>query len=81
MLNLISLKPILNDNARIALEELELPLSDEGRNSKNLLKMMNEDGFLSIYNGTFVQYVEPFYTVIMTEKQLLKEYMKKRSTI
>ena len=40
--------------------------------------MMNEDGFLSIYNGTFVQYVEPFYTVIMTEKQLLKEYMKKK---
>ena len=71
-------KPILNDEARIALEELELPLSDVGRSSQNLLKMMNEDEFLTIYKGTFVQYIEPFYTVIMTEKQLLKEYLKKK---
>ena len=59
------------------LEQLELPLAPEGRGSKNLIKMMNEDGFLSIYGSNFVNYVEPFYTIIMNEKQLLTEYLKK----
>lgn len=72
-------EPILNENAEIALEELEVPLSPENRGSKNLYKMMMEDEFLSIYGSTFVQYVEPFYTVIMNEKQLLMEYVKKNN--
>jgi hypothetical protein len=52
-------------------------LSPEGRGSKNLLKMMTEDDFLSVYNSNFVNYVEPFYSVIMGEKQLLKEFERK----
>jgi len=52
-------------------------LSPENRGSKNLYNMMIEDEFLSVYGSTFVQYVEPFYTVIMNEKQLLTEYYKK----
>ena len=70
-------KPILNEEATEELAQLEMPLSPEDRGSNNLIKMMNEDGFLSIYNSTFVNYVEPFYSVIMNEKQLLKEYYKK----
>jgi DNA polymerase-1 len=78
---LINLKnPFLNETALEELEQLEMPLSPEGRGSKNLLKMMNEDEFLSIYNSTFVNYVEPFYSVIMNEKQLLKEYYEKSKT-
>jgi len=69
-------EPMLNEQAIEELKQLELPLSPEGRGSTNLLKMMNEDQFLSVYGSTFVQYVEPFYTVIMNEKQLLTEYMK-----
>ena len=45
--------------------------------SKKIISMMQEDGFLSIYGSTFPNYVEPFYTVIMNEKQLLTEYLKK----
>ena len=68
---------MLNEQARDELLQLEVPLSPEDRGSKNLYKMMIDDEFLSVYGSTFVQYVEPFYTVIMNEKQLLTEYYKK----
>ncbi len=75
---LVNLKePMLNELAIDELNQLEMPLSPENRGSKNLFKMMQEDGFLSIYGSTFPNYVEPFYTVIMNEKQLLTEYLKK----
>lgn len=69
-------EPMLNEAADEELLQLEVPLLPEDRGSKNLLKMMNEDEFLSVYGSTFVQYVEPFYTIIMNEKQLLTEYLK-----
>ena len=70
-------EPILNECALEEIENLKLPLSSENRNSKNLYNMMMDDGFLTIYKSSFVQYVEPFYTVIMSEKELLKEFQKK----
>lgn len=69
-------KPILNEQAEEELQQLEIPLSPEDRGSKNLYNMMLEDEFLSVYSSNFTQYVEPFYTVIMNEKQLLTEYYK-----
>jgi len=69
-------KPILNEQATEELIQLEIPLSPEDRGSKNLYDMMIEDDFLSVYGSSFTQYVEPFYTVIMNEKQLLTEYYK-----
>ena len=75
--HLVNLRdPMLTAEAIEELKELNLPLSPEGRGHVNLLKMMNEDQFLNVYGSTFVQYVEPFYTVIMNEKQLLTEYRK-----
>lgn len=70
-------EPLLNDEAYEELEQLEMPLSPENRGSKNLYKLMVEDDFFSIYNSTFVNYVEPFYAVIMNEKKLYEEYFKK----
>lgn len=69
-------EPMLTDEAVEELKQLELPLSPEDRGSANLVKMMNEDQFLTVYGSNFVQYVEPFYTVIMNEKDLLTEYNK-----
>jgi 5'-3' exonuclease len=69
--------PFLNDEAIEELAQLEMSLDPNGRGSKNLLKMMNEDEYLTVYNSTFVNYVEPFYTVIMNEKQEHKAYKKK----
>jgi len=69
-------EPMLNEQAREELLQLDVPLSPEGRGSKNLYNMMIEDDFLSVYGSTFPNYVEPFYTVIMNEKQLLTEYYK-----
>ena len=75
--SLVNLRqPMLNEQADDELIQLDYPLSPEGRGSHNLLKMMREDDFLTVYGGTFVNYVEPFYTVIMHEKQLLTEYKK-----
>jgi len=71
-------KPFLNEQAIEDLEQLEMPLSPEDRGSNNLHKMMLEDEFLIPYSSNFVNYVEPFYVVIMHEKQLLKEYNKKK---
>jgi 5'-3' exonuclease len=73
-------QPMLNEQAREELLQLEVPLSPEGRGSKNLYNMMIEDDFLSIYGSTFPNYVEPFYTVIMNEKQLLTEYYRNNKT-
>ena len=70
-------EPMLTEEAKEELKQLEAPLSPEGRSSKFLYKMMIEDEFLTVYNSTFTNYIEPFYTVIMGEKQLLNEYNKK----
>ena len=66
-------EPMINDEVRVALDEMNSPLSSDDRGSKNLLKMMNEDEFLKIYGSGFVQYVEPFYTVIMCEIDFYKK--------
>lgn len=74
-------EPMLNEEAEEALLQLDVPLSPEGRGSKNLYKMMIDDMFLTVYGGTFTNYVEPFYTIIMNEKQLLTEYYKNSGKI
>lgn len=79
---LVNLKePFLNEESFEALAQLEMPLSPINRGSKNLYNMMLEDGFLSIYGSDFVSYVQPFYTVIANEKQLLLEYNKKQKNL
>lgn len=70
-------KPMLTDKAIEELEQLDLPLNPEGRSSSILLNYMMEDEFLSIYNSNFVNYVEPFYTVITNERDAYKDFEKK----
>lgn len=70
-------EPMLTEEAKEELLQLEVPLSSEDRGSANLHKLMMADEFLTVYGSTFPQYVEPFYTVIMFEKQLEREYYKK----
>ena len=71
-------EPLINDEVLEEFELLDLPLSDEDRNSKNLYKLMIEDEFLSVYNSNFVNYVKPFYPIIIQEQQKLKEYLKNK---
>lgn len=76
---LINLKePMLNENAENELFNLEQPLSPENREAKNLNAMMKEDGFLTVYGSNFVNYVEPFYSVIISEKDRLKKFLKNK---
>lgn len=69
-------EPFLNEEALKELDQLDLPLSDENRGTKNLYPLMVEDDFLSLYSnyGNFADYVQPFYTVVAQEKDLLKKY-------
>jgi 5'-3' exonuclease len=69
-------EPIINDEVKELFEYLEVPLSMDDRNSKNLYNLMIEDEFLNIYKSTFVNYVKPFYPVITQEQQKFKEYYK-----
>ena len=74
-------KPFLNEEAIEELEQLHMPLSDDDRGSKYLAQLMKEDEFLTAYGGTLPSYVEPFYPIIMNEKRLLKEYIKKNGNV
>ena len=69
-------KPFLDDDAYDELYQLDMPLSPEGRGSKNLIHYMKEDGFLGVYGSTFVDYVQPFYSIITHEKKILQEFLK-----
>ena len=42
-------EPIINEHARQQLDELKSPLSSKDRGSKQLIALMNEDDFISIY--------------------------------
>lgn len=68
--------PIINDEVVEEFNLLDIPLSIEDRNSKNLYNMMIQDDFLSIYGGTFVDYVKPFYSVIIQEMDKYKKYYR-----
>lgn len=74
-------EPMLNENAENALIELEAPLDITNRGGKNLLPLMREDDFLSVYGSTYVQYVEPFYTVVSHERDLYFKNEEKRKKI
>lgn len=69
--------PLLNEQAKEELLQLEMPLSPDKRGSKYLYKLMKEDDFLSVFGGGFVSYIEPFYSVIMHEKTLYGNYKRK----
>lgn len=66
--------PMMSKEAIDEYDTLYDPLSSENRGSKNLLPMMNEDGFLDNFNSNFVNYVTPFYSVIMKEKEHYDNY-------
>jgi 5'-3' exonuclease len=69
---LVDLKqPMLNRNAIATIKtEAESVLSSEDRGSKNLMFLMNDDKFMSVFSGSFQSFVEPFYPVILKEKDL-----------
>jgi len=69
-------KPMLSEEAIEELQQLDMPLSPVNRGSKNLIAMMMEDEFLTIYNSNFVSFVEPFYTVIQKERDTYESYKR-----
>lgn len=74
-------EPILNHEALDALEEAVSPLKPTNRGGKNLVKLMQDDQFLTIYNSTAVQYIEPFYTVVQYERDFYNYSMKKNRRV
>jgi 5'-3' exonuclease len=70
--------PMLTAEAVQALRDLDMSLTEKDRGSKNLLPLMNEDQFLMAYGSTYVNYIEPFYTVVSAEKELITEERKNK---
>ena len=68
--------PMLTEDAIKALRDLDAPIDVYKFGSKNLLPLVNEDQFMSVYGSTYVNYIEPFYTVYCAEKDLLTEQRK-----
>ncbi len=68
-------RPMLTPEACEELEDIAtLPLDIEGRTSKHLLTMMTEDGFLLNFpNADFNNFVNPFVSLIIKEKELAKK--------
>lgn len=52
---------------------VELPLDESDRGSKNLLRILNEIEFLTIWNGSFNDLVTPFIPTVLAEKELSKK--------
>jgi DNA polymerase-1 len=70
--------PMLTREAIEALKDLDAAIDVYKFGSKNLLPLMNEDQFISVYGSTYVNYIEPFYTVYCAEKELLTEYRENK---
>ena len=68
------LEPFLTKEAMAELVLVaEEPLDPNGRGEENLLKMMTEDAYLENYNSDFIRFHEPFYPVIIREKDFYKK--------
>jgi 5'-3' exonuclease len=68
------LEPFLTKEAMAELALVaEEPLDPNGRGEENLLKMMSEDGYLENFNADFIRFHEPFYPVIIREKDFYKK--------
>lgn len=71
---LINLKePFLTKEAKYDVVNMGTsPIDDTNRGSNNLIKLMKEDGFLSLWNGSISQFCSPFYPTIIKEKSFSK---------
>jgi 5'-3' exonuclease len=71
---IINLKePMLTKEAKYEVENIAtIELDDSDRGSKNLLRLMKEDGFMKVWNGSINDFCLPFYPVILKEKEYLK---------
>ena len=72
--------PLLPEEARESIKSLvDLPLDPEGREYKNVLKMMIEDGVIYAIPGGengYINFMEPFIKLIKTEKNNFKKLNK-----
>jgi hypothetical protein len=72
--------PLLPEEARESIRNLvELPLDPEGRDYKNVLKMMIEDGVMYVIPGGengYLNFMEPFINLLKKEKLNFKNQKK-----
>lgn len=72
--------PLMTDEATESVKNLiELPLNPEGREYKNVIKMMIEDGVIHAIPGGengYLGFMEPFIKLIKKEKLNYKNYKK-----
>ena len=71
-------KPMMTDECKENLNIIiESPIDPEDRNTKNVLKMMIEDGFVMAIPGGrdgYINYLQPFLRIIKKEKKYFKQF-------
>jgi 5'-3' exonuclease len=68
------LEPFVTKNDIHNLKEAcELPLDEENRGSRNLIRIFDEIGFMQHWNGSLKSFCEPFYATILKEKSFSKK--------
>ncbi len=75
---IISLKnPLITEECKTNLDTLiESPMDPEDRNTKNVLGMMIEDGFVMAIPGGrdgYISFLQPFLSIIKKEKKYFKQ--------
>ena len=76
---IINLKnPIITDECKENLNIIiESPIDPEDRNTKNVLSMMIEDGFVMAIPGGrdgYIEFLTPFLSIIKKEKKYFKQF-------
>jgi|TARA_R110000803_G_scaffold55379_5_gene112300 5'-3' exonuclease len=69
--------PIMTENCKDNVDNIiESPIDPEDRNTKNVLSMMIEDGFVMAIPGGrdgYIEYLRPFLSIIKKEKKYFKQ--------
>ena len=69
-------KPLLTEKVINNINDLiDSPIDPDGRDNKNLFRMMNEDEFFNVIPGKidgYIEYMRPFLKLIKKEKELFK---------
>lgn len=64
---------ILDETKENIIEITKTPINPDGRNIKNFLKLINEDGFVNCIGGDYTEFIKPFLNIIKNEQNYGKK--------
>jgi len=66
--------PLILDETKENVETItKTPINPDGRDIKNFLKLINEDGFINCINQEYTEFIKPFLNIIKNEQNYGKQ--------